>query len=147
MFSSDIWTGISDDKRFTTGEDKTPKDDLNFFSEQPATFQILADLLKTDIWLSPPESYCYFDLDPEKYPYRSCYSPEVVCSPENDFTNSCWKCRTLYIYHKIGKGEQLNEEEDAFAESDNWPGDIKEEVSKNVKKVEICKPVCIKGKR
>ncbi len=147
MFSNDIWTGISHNKRFITGEDKVADDDLNFFSEQPTPLQILADLLKTDIWLSPPESYCYFDLDHEKYLYRSCYSPDVVCLPETDFINSCWKCRTLHIYNKIGKGDKLTEEEDAFAESDDWPGDIEEEISKNAKKIEICKPVCIKGKR
>lgn len=146
MFSNEIWTGISHDKRFITGEDKTAEDDINFFSELPTTLEILANSLDSDIWLSPPESYCYFDLDKEKYPYRSCYSPDVVCSPETDFTNSCWKCRTLYIYNKIGKGEQLSEEEDAFAESDDWPGDIEEEIIRFARKSETCEPFCVKGK-
>ena len=146
MFSDEIWTGISNDKRYITGNGLAKEDRLNFFSETPQTLQILAKMLNCNIWLSPSESYCFFDIESQKYPYRSCYSPDIICSPETDFENSCWKCRTLLIYRKIGKGESLNNKEEAFFNSDNWLGDDKEEIIRNVKKSKSSTPVCIVGK-
>lgn len=145
MFSDEIWTGISEDRRYITGKDLADIDRLNFFSETPQTLQILATMLNCNIWLSPPESYCFFKIESQKHPYRSCFSSDILCSPETDFENSCWKCRTLHIYRKVGRGEKLTEEEDAFYDSDDWLGDDDETI-RNAMKSEIGKPVRINGK-
>ena len=146
LFSDEIWTGISSDKRYISGKGLAPTDKLTFFSETPQTLQGLAKMLNCNIWLSPPESYCFFDIESQKHSYRSCYSPDILCSPETDFENSCWKCRTLHIYQKIGKRENLSSEEKSFFNSNDWLGDSKEEIVRNAKLSESGEPVCIIGK-
>lgn len=141
MFSDEIWTGISEDVRYITGDGLVETDKLNFFSEMPQTLQKLAKILDCNILLAPPESYCFFDIESKNQHYRSCYSPDVLCSPETDFENSCWKCRTLHIYRKIGKNQHLNDTEKSFFNSDDWPGDDKKEIIKNAKK---CKTAILK---
>lgn len=146
MFSDEIWTGISEDKRYITGDGLVDTDKLNFFSETPKTLQKLAKILNCNILLTPLESYCFFDIESQNQSYRSCYSPDVLCSPETDFKNSCWKCRTLHIYRKIGKNQHLNDAEKSFFNSDDWPGDDKKEIIKNAQQYKIAIPRAIIGK-
>jgi hypothetical protein len=126
-----VCVGINHDSRLIDGTGLPDGDRLRYFSDSPVTLALLSKALSIDIMISPPESYCYFHAIEKGWKTRSCFSPDVVCIPANDFTNSCDKCRTLHIYDKISDGHGLMPNEMQFLESSNWMGDHPDEVERN----------------
>jgi hypothetical protein len=126
-----VCIGINHDSRLIDGAGLPDGDRLRYFSDSPATLALLSKALSIDIIISPPESYCYFHAIEMGWETRSCFSPDVVCNPVNDFSNSCDKCRTLHIYDKISEDQELIPNEIQFLESSNWMGDHPIEVKKN----------------
>jgi len=147
MFSDEIWTGISVDERYTTENGLSPTDKLDYFSETPHALKKLAEMLNCNIWLAPSESYCFFNIDAQNFEYRSCFSPDILCNPIDNFENSCGKCRTLHIYRKIGNSIVLTKDERLFFDGDEWMGDNFEDIIKHAKnRFKITKPTVIIGK-
>jgi hypothetical protein len=121
LFSRDIRIGISPVELSTEG------DNLLYYSERSQTIEIVRNVFDCrSISGVQSEFRCY--LETRGQTYRSCYSPDLLCDPANDFTNSCWKCRTLHIYEKYANDEALTKEETDYLRSDSWMGDNSETI-------------------
>jgi len=142
-----VCIGINHDPRLIDGKNLAEGDLLRYFPDSPVTLSLLAELLVIDIVISPPESYCYFRSIEMNWNTRSCFSPDVLCEPNNDFSRSCGKCRTLLIYDKISGNLELTEYENAFFMGEEWMGDSVSEIKKNYgMRDTIISPIIFYGK-
>jgi hypothetical protein len=142
-----ICIGINHDLRLIDGNKLPDGDLLRYFPDSPVTLSLLAKILRVDIVISPPESYCYFRSVKMKWNTRSCFSPDLLCDPNNDFLHSCGKCKTLLIYDKISKNTELTKNENEFFTGDEWMGDSTSEIIKNYGMRDIIiPPIIISGK-
>jgi hypothetical protein len=125
VYSNELWIGIYPEDL------KTEEDRLRYYSEQKLTLKHASNMLGCKIYITKMEFLCF--LQTRGQHYRSCYSPDIPCDPENDFTNSCWKCRVLHIYGKYADGKELTTEESDYFHGENWMGDDHEMMDRMLK--------------